>query len=194
VTPGYFGQPDLTAAAFDAEGFFVTGDAGRFDDPDAPGRGIVFDGRLAENFKLSTGIWVNVGALRVAAIAACSPIVADAVVAGHDRDAIGLFLVPNLAACRALCPELPADAPAREVVSTTSVREALRAGLRRHNDTAQASSTRIARALFLAEPLSIDANEITDKGYINQRAVLERRAALVERLYAEPDAPEVIVP
>ncbi|MBV8652480.1 MAG: feruloyl-CoA synthase, partial [Alphaproteobacteria bacterium] len=114
VTPGYFGRPDLTAAAFDEEGFFITGDAGRFLDPDAPERGIVFDGRLAENFKLSTGIWVNVGALRVAAIAACSPIVADAIVAGHDRDAVGLLLIPNLAACRALCPELPAEATPSE--------------------------------------------------------------------------------
>jgi feruloyl-CoA synthase len=194
VTPGYFGRPDLTAAAFDEEGFFITGDAGRFHDPDAPERGIVFDGRLAENFKLSTGIWVNVGALRVAAIAACSPIVADAIVAGHDRDTIGLLLIPNQAACRALCPEVPAEATPSEVVAATPVREALRRFLRRHNETSPASSTRITRALFLAEPLSIDANEITDKGYINQRAVLERRAALVERLYGEPAAPEVVVP
>jgi feruloyl-CoA synthase len=194
VTPGYFGRPDLTAAAFDEEGFFITGDAGRFHDPDAPERGIVFDGRLAENFKLSTGIWVNVGALRVAAIAACSPIVADAVVAGHDRDAVGLLLIPNLAACRALCPELPAEATLSEVVAAMPVREALRHLLRRHNETSPASSTRITRALFLTEPLSIDANEITDKGYINQRAVLERRAALVERLYAEPAPPEIVVP
>jgi feruloyl-CoA synthase len=194
VTPGYFRRPDLTEAAFDDERFFITGDAGKFHDPEDPSRGVVFDGRLAENFKLSTGVWVNVGALRVAAITACSPLVADAVVAGHDRDAVGLLLVPNLAACRALCPELSAAAPAGEVVAAPTVRAALRAGLRRHNEAAAGSSTRIARALFLTEPPSIDANEITDKGYINQRAVLERRAVLVERLYAELDVAELLVP
>ncbi len=107
--------------------------------------------------------------------------------------------MPNLAACRALCPELSAELPASDILAAPAVCEALREGLRRHNAAASSSSTRIARALFLTEPLSIDANEITDKGYINQRAVLERRAALVERLYAEPPvselgAPELVVP
>src|SRR6202012_3756315 len=101
-----------------------------------------------------TGIWVNVGALRAAAIAACSPIVADAVVAGHDRDAIGLLLIPNLAACRALCPELSAEATAREVAAAKPVRDALRLFLRRHNEASPGSSARITRALFLTEPLS----------------------------------------
>jgi feruloyl-CoA synthase len=154
---------------------------------------MVFDGRLAENFKLTSGIWVAVGALRVAAIAACAPLVADAVVAGHDRDAIGLLVFPNIAACRALCPALPGDAAIGELLARPEVRDGVAAGLRRHNETARGSSTRIARALLLAEPPSIDANEITDKGYINQRAVLERRAALVEALYGEKAADPVIV-
>jgi len=193
VTPGYWRRPDLTAAAFDDEGFYVTGDAGRFEDPAAPARGIVFDGRLAENFKLTSGIWVNVGALRVAAIAACAPLVADAVITGHDRDAIGLLVFPNVAACRARCPKVAVDASAAEIIAQRSVRDTLRAGLQRHNETAEGSSTRIARALLLAEPPSIDANEITDKGYINQRAVLERRAAKVEMLHREPAGAEIIL-
>ncbi len=193
VTPGYWRRPDLSRAAFDDEGFYLTDDAGRLEDPEAPWRGIVFDGRLAENFKLTSGVWVNVGALRVAIVAAGAPNVADAVITGHDRDAIGILVFPNLAACRALCPRLPADAPADAVIAQPQVRDALAAGLRRHNATAQGSSTRIARALLLTEPPSIDANEITDKGYINQRAVLERRAALVALLYREPAPAEAII-
>jgi feruloyl-CoA synthase len=193
VTPGYWRHPELGAAIFDDEGFFLTGDAGRFEDETAPARGIVFDGRLAENFKLTSGIWVAVGALRVAAIAACAPLVADAVIAGHDRDAIGLLLFPNIAACRALCPALPGDAAIGDILARPEVRDAVAAGLRHHNDTAQGSSTRIARALLLAEPPSIDANEITDKGYINQRAVLARRAALVEALYGEKAVVEIVI-
>jgi feruloyl-CoA synthase len=193
VTPGYWRRPDLTESAFDAEGFYLTGDAGRFEDEDAPSRGIIFDGRLSENFKLSSGIWVAVGALRIAVIAAGAPLVADAVITGHDRDAIGVLVFPNLAACRALCPQLAADAPTETVIAQPALRDALAAGLRRHNEASQGSSARIARALILAEPPAIDANEITDKGYINQAAVLARRAQMVERLYREPAAAEVIV-
>ena len=193
VTPGYWRRPDLTESAFDAEGFYLTGDAGRFEDEDAPSLGIIFDGRLAENFKLSSGIWVAVGALRIAVIAAGAPLVADAVITGHDRDAIGVLVFPNLAGCRALCPQLAADAPTETVIAQPVLRDALAAGLRRHNEASQGSSARIARALILAEPPAIDANEITDKGYINQAAVLARRAALVEMLYSEPAAAEVIV-
>jgi len=192
VTPGYWRRPDLSQAAFDEEGFYLTGDAGRLAHPELPSRGIVFDGRLAENFKLTSGVWVNVGALRVAVVA-CAPLIADAVIAGHDRDAIGLLVFPNLAACRALCPLLSADAPAEAVIAQPQVRDGLAAGLRRHNESAQGSSTRIARALLLAEPPSIDANEITDKGYINQRAVLERRKTLLALLYREPAPAEAII-
>ena len=193
VTPGYFRRPDLTRAVFDEEGFYRTGDAGIFLDAARPETGIVFDGRIAENFKLATGVWVSVGALRVAVIAAGAPLITDAVVAGHDCNAIGLLIVSNVAACRALCPGLAADAPVAEILAASAVRDMVSAALRRHNERAAGSSERIARAVLLAEPLSIDANEITDKGYINQRAVLERRAVLVERLFAEPVPAEVIV-
>jgi feruloyl-CoA synthase len=193
VTPGYWRRPDLTAAAFDEDGFYRTGDAGRLLDEDDPSRGVVFDGRIAENFKLSSGTWVNVGQLRVAAIAAGAPVIEDVVVAGHDRDAIALLVFPSLAGCRSLCPHLPADAPLAALVAERAVREALAAGLERHNLAAGGSSHRVARVLLMSEPPSIDANEITDKGYLNQRAVLDRRATLVDRLYAETPDEAVIV-
>lgn len=182
VTPGYWRRPDLTAKAFDAEGWFRTGDAGRLEDEADPSRGVVFDGRLAENFKLATGTWVGVGALRVAALAAASPLIEDAVVTGHDRDEIGLLAFPNAAACRALCPDLPAEAPLAQVLAAPAVRDAVAAGLRRHNAGAGGSSGTVCRVLLLDEPPSIDGSEITDKGYINQRAVLTRRADAVVRL------------
>ncbi|HWI27688.1 MAG TPA: feruloyl-CoA synthase [Stellaceae bacterium] len=193
ITPGYWKRPDLTAAAFDEEGFYRPGDAARLEDPAAPRCGIVFDGRLGENFKLSSGTWVGVGALRVALIAACAPVVEDAVIAGHDRDEIGLLVFPSLAGCRGLCPDLPPDAPLAALIAEHSVRDALAAALARHNAGAGGSSHRVSRALLLAEQPSIDKGEITDKGYINQRAVLTDRAALVERLYAAPAAPEVLL-
>jgi feruloyl-CoA synthase len=194
VTPGYFKAPELTRALFDEEGWLRTGDAARLADPAAPAAGLLFDGRVAENFKLLTGTWVNVGMLRPAVIAAGAPVIEDAVVAGHDRDEIGLLIFPSLAGVRGLCPELGEQVPLKDLVGQTAVRAALAEGLRRHNAQAGGgASTRIARCLILAEPPSIDASEITDKGYLNQRAVLTNRAALVERLYAEPAAADVIV-
>jgi feruloyl-CoA synthase len=193
VTPGYWRRPDLTEAAFDEDGFYRPGDAARLEDPGDPSRGIVFDGRIGENFKLTSGTWVLVGALRVAAIAAVAPVIEDAVVTGHDRDEVGLLVFPSLAGCRALCPELGASAGLVELAANSKVRAALAEGLRRHNAAAGGSSHCIARALLLAEPPSIDRGEITDKGYINQRAVLTHRAAAVTRLYAAlPDAEVVL--
>jgi len=193
VTPGYFKAPELTAKAFDDEGWLRTGDAVRLADPADPAAGLLFDGRTAENFKLSSGTWVNVGMLRPAAIAAGAPVIEDAVVTGHDRDDIGLLIFPSLAGLRRLCPEAAPDAGLADLAARPAVRQALADGLRRHNAAVQGSSMRIGRCLILTEPPSIDANEITDKGYLNQRAVLARRAALVERLYAEPPGPEVVV-
>lgn len=192
VTPGYWNRPDLTEKAFE-DGWLKTGDAARFADPDDPAKGIVFDGRVAENFKLTTGTWVNVGMLRVAVLAAASPLLDDAVVTGHDRDEIGILGFANLTACRALCPDLPADAAPDQVVAHPAVREALAAGLARHNARSEGSSTAVCRAMLMTEPPSIDASEITDKGYINQRAVLQRRADLVVRLHTEPPDPAAIV-
>jgi feruloyl-CoA synthase len=191
VTPGYWRRPDLTRALFDDDSFYRPGDAVRLANPDDPGAGIVFDGRLSENFKLTSGTWVGVGALRVAAIAACDPIVEDAVVTGHDRDEIGLLVFPSLAGCRALCPHL-ADAPLAALISEKAVRDALAAGLARHNQRADGSSRQIARAILLTAPPSIDGGEITDKGYLNQRAVLDNRRDIVERLHG--DHPDIVLP
>jgi feruloyl-CoA synthase len=169
VTPGYYRRPELTAAAFDEEGFYRIGDTVKLADPGAPAKGIVFDGRVAEDFKLSTGTWVNVGMLRVKLIAAADPIVQDAVITGHDRAEVGALVFLS-AAAKALEPQ--------------EIRAKLSASLARLKITEGGSSLHPVRLLVLDEPASIDANEITDKGYVNQRAVLERRAALVERLYA----------
>ena len=194
VTPGYWRQPELAALAFDEEGYLKTGDAGRLADPDDPARGIVFDGRLAENFKLSSGTWVHVGELRLLAIAAGAPVIQDAVVTGHDREEIGLLVFPDPAGCRPLCPDLAADAPLAALAGHPAVRARLAAALAAHNAANPASSRRIGRALLVAEPPALAAGEITDKGYVNQRAVLARRAHLVDRLYADPPDPDLILP
>lgn len=182
VTPGYWDAPETTRAAFDEEGFYRIGDAGRFADPADPARGLVFDGRIAEDFKLTSGTWVHVGALRQRLIAACAPVVEDAVITGHDRDEVGALLFPSLNGCRKLCPDAPESAGIAELTARAEVRERVREGLSRLAEGG--SSMRVAAALFLTEPPGIDAGEITDKGYINQRRVRERRAADVARLHA----------
>jgi feruloyl-CoA synthase len=192
VTPGYFGRPDLTKAAFDEEGFYCIGDAGVFVDPADPVQGIIFAGRVVEDFKLTTGTFVHVGSLRTDAIAAATPVVQDALVAGQDRPYVGLLAWPNLHACRQIVGN--SEASYEDVVRHPEVLACLKQGLQAHNRTTEgASSMRIARAMLMTEPASIDGNELTDKGYINQRAGLERRAALVERLYAECPGEDVIV-
>jgi feruloyl-CoA synthase len=188
VTPGYWKQPELSAEAFDEESFYRIGDAVRFFDPAHPERGLVFDGRIAEDFKLSTGTRVHVGNLRVHGIAALSPIAQDIVVTGHDGDECGFLIFPNVAACREAAG-MPGDAPLAEVLQHAAVRERVRSGMAALRDEGGGTSTWAARALILADPPSIDSGEITDKGYINQRAVRERRAALVEILHGEsPDS------
>jgi feruloyl-CoA synthase len=191
VTPGYWRRPDLTAAHFDAEGFYKIGDAVRFQDEDCPERGLLFDGRLAEDFKLDTGTWVHVSQLRLRALAALTPVAQDVVVAGPDRPELGLLIFPNIAACRSLCDDLDAEASIETVLSHPGVREKISRGLRELCRQAPASSTHATKALLLAEPPSIDSAEITDKGYINQRAVLACRRSRVEDLF-RPDHPEVI--
>ncbi|TXL78837.1 feruloyl-CoA synthase [Vineibacter terrae] len=193
VTPGYWRDPARTREAFDDDGFYRIGDAGRLRDDAAPAHGIVFDGRVAEDFKLTSGTWVHVGALRVAAIAAAAPLIQDCVVTGQDRHEIGLLVFPNPAGCATLCPDAPPGAALAELIARPELRRHLADGLAVHNRAQSGSSLRIARALLLATPPGIDSNEITDKGYINQRAVLEHRAAEVERLHAETPGPEVII-
>lgn len=191
VTPGYYRQPDLTAAAFDEEGFYRIGDAGVFVDPADPAKGLLFAGRVVEDFKLASGTFVHVGTLRVAAIGAASPVIQDAVVTGQDSPWIGLLAWPNVEACRLLAG-LPATASTDEVIAHPAVIARLRDGLAAHNATQGGSSMKLRRVLLMTEPPSSDGNELTDKGYINQRATLERRRALVERLYRNPPAPDVI--
>jgi len=182
VTPGYWRQPDVTAKAFDEEGYYRMGDAGRFVDPANVNAGLIFDGRVAENFKLLSGTWVNVGSLRVNVIAACADLIADVVIAGHNQDYIAALIFPKFAACRELAG-VEIDDPNSEYLVDPKVRETIRAALAAHNRNAGGSSNRIVRALILRDPPSVDAGEITDKGYINQRAVLERRASLVDAIY-----------
>jgi feruloyl-CoA synthase len=193
VMSGYLHEPELTARVFDEDGFYRIGDAGKLADPTDPTRGIVFDGRIAEDFKLSSGTWVHVGGLRVAAVGAGSPLIRDAVVTGHDRDWIGLLVWLDEPAARRLA-DMP-DATSDELARAAAVREHLIAALRTYNDiTAEGASSRIARVLILTEPPSIDAGEITDKGYINQRMTLERRADQVARLHrAEPDGDVIVL-
>ncbi|WP_375780997.1 feruloyl-CoA synthase [Bradyrhizobium sp. ma5] len=185
VTPGYWKAPELTREAFDDEGFYKIGDAVTFADPARPDLGLFFDGRVAEDFKLNSGTWVSVGTLRVAGIAALAPLAQDIVVTGHGRDEVRFLVFPNLAACRSLAG-LPEGADAREVISHPAVRSAIGQGLARLKAQGGHSSGHATRALLLAEPASVDGGEITDKGYINQRAVLTRRAAAVAVL--EDDA------
>ncbi len=192
VTPGYWKAPAATSQAFDEEGFYRIGDAVRWLDERKPEAGLVFDGRIAEDFKLTSGTWVNVGGLRVRALEALAPVAQDIVVCGHDRDDVRLLVFPNLAACRQLAG-LDAQSAAPDALASSAVRDAVAAGLSRLRQLAAGSSTCAAAALLMAEPPSIDAGEITDKGYINQRAVLERRAQLVATLYQDRPAPALIV-
>ncbi len=191
VTPGYLGQPDLSAKSFDEEGFFLMGDAATFVDPQSPEEGLAFAGRVAEEFKLQSGVFVRVGSLRVECINALAPLVADVVVTGADRADVGLLAWLNLNACRELAGQF--EATLADLIASPKVRHALRDALTRQNVRNTGSSTRIRRVLLLAEPASMDAGEITDKGYVNQRRVLDLRASWVERLYAQPTDENVIL-
>jgi feruloyl-CoA synthase len=177
VTPGYYRNAELTRAAFDEDGFYKIGDAMRLFDANDPAKGLVFDGRVAEDFKLQSGTWVHAGAVRVRLIAACDSLVQDAVITGHDRTEVGALVWLNPAVARNLAE---AEVFARLQAALTSL----------HGD-ATGSSMAPCRLLVLEHPPSIDEGEITDKGYLNQRAVLECRAAHVERLHG--GGPGVIV-
>ncbi|PSO32928.1 feruloyl-CoA synthase [Bradyrhizobium sp. MOS002] len=191
VMPGYWRQPDITAKSFDEEGFYKLGDALKPVDPDDFNAGFDFDGRIGEDFKLGSGTWVSVGPLRARFVAACAPLVRDVVIAGINRDEVSALVVLDLDGCRLINPTLPTD---DLVVATRDrlVREAFRERLTRFLGAATGSSTRITRAILMDTPLSIDKGEVTDKGSINQRAVLEHRSLLIEELYAANPSDRVI--
>ncbi len=193
IAPGYYRNPEKTAEAFDGEGFYRIGDAVKWVDEADPMQGLSFDGRVAENFKLLTGTWVATGVLRLDALSFLGPLVSDAAVTGEDRDEVGLLGFANIDACTAeIGPDAEGLAPA-EIVAHPAVHDALRGKIAAYNREHPGSSQRIARILLMTAPPDIDAGEITDKGYLNQHAILTARAALVERLYEGGGADVVAV-
>jgi len=186
VTPGYHGRDDLTKAAFDEEGFYSLGDAAKFIDENDPEKGLVFDGRVTEDFKLDSGTWVSAGTLRAQAVGAASPAIFDCVVCGQDKPFVALLAWPNMQAAIAMTGKTNTD----EILADPKLRSFVAEKFAAYNKTQPGTSSRIKRVLLMAEPPSIDGHEITDKGYVNQRATLERRKALVDTLYA--GGPEVI--
>jgi feruloyl-CoA synthase len=191
VTPGYWRQPELTAKAFDEEGFYKFGDALKPANPGDFDAGFDFDGRIAEDFKLASGTWVSVGPLRARFVAACAPLVRDVIIAGINHDEISALVVLDLDGCRLINPTLPSDDLAA-AASDPLIRAAFRERFEKLLAGATGSSTRITRAVLLDTPLSIDRGEVTDKGSINQRAVLENRGALIETIYAATPPAQVI--
>jgi feruloyl-CoA synthase len=177
VFPGYRDDPELTAAAFDEEGYYLIGDAGKLVDEAHPEKGVLFDGRVAEDFKLGSGTWVSVGTLRVKLVSALAPLVADAVITGHDRDAVGALLFPTAAA---------------QALPYEDLKAQLREKLKALHSTAGGSAQSPARVLLMSDAPSLAAGEITDKGYVNQRAVLANRAADVVALYGSDDDPRLL--
>ncbi|WP_353255689.1 feruloyl-CoA synthase [Hyphomonas sp.] len=190
VTPGYYRNPEKTAAAFDEEGFYQLGDAVKFVDPAVPEKGLAFDGRTVEEFKLVSGTWVSTGSVRVAAVAATGGVLSDAIVCGLNRDEIGLLGFLNEAYCQRLAgSDLPLDA----LVAHPAIEAALREGLAAHNKKNPNAAARIARLLLQTDQPRADLGEITEKGYINQSRTQELRASEVERLYAPAPAPGKLV-
>jgi feruloyl-CoA synthase len=191
ITPGYWRAENLTRAAFDEEGFYKIGDALKFADPAVPQKGLLFDGRIAEDFKLSTGTWVSVGPLRARFLDHFAPFARDVVFAGPDRDYICALVFPDIDACRKHAG-LPAEATAADVLGASRVRDKCAELLGSLLATSSGTSTRILRLILMPEPASMDIGEMTDKGSINQRAVLANRAALVDELYAAEPSPRII--
>lgn len=193
VTPGFWRQAEITQAAFDEEGFYRSGDAVRFADPADPDKGLIFDGRIAEDFKLNSGTWVSVGPLRARIMAAGAPYIQDVVICGLDRRDVGILVFPHVDSCRPLCKALGPTAGQAEIAADPAVRAWFQTFLDTLGDDSAGSASRVARGMLLAAPPSIDLGEMTDKGSINQRAVLTHRAALVEELYAEAPSARVFM-
>jgi feruloyl-CoA synthase len=192
VTPGYWRDSEKTAEAFDDEGFYKIGDAVRPVDPADVTRGFIFDGRVSEDFKLSTGTWVNFAAVRAAVIGACAPLIRDVVLTGLDRNFIGAMIFPDLEAC-ARHAGLPAGTNADAVLAHPAIHEKFQWSLADLARRATGSSNHVARALVMTTPPDIDKGEVTDKGSINQRAVGSARPDLVEAIYAEPPGSGILV-
>lgn len=194
VTPGYWKDPERTRASFDEEGYFCSGDAGTFIDPQHPEKGLRFDGRLAENFKLSSGTWVNVAELRLAALNVLSPYARDVVIAGHDRDFLTALVFPDLEACRALCDD-PSDPTldAEQIVISAGVRAHFQNGLDTLATRSGGSSSRIVRIALESEPPTLDNGELSAKGAISQANVLTRRRDVVAELYEAVPTPRTLV-
>ncbi|MGJ5176860.1 feruloyl-CoA synthase [Bradyrhizobium oligotrophicum] len=192
VTPGYWRLPEVSAAAFDDEGYYKMGDALKPVDPADFNAGFDFDGRVAEDFKLASGTWVSVGPLRARFVAACAPLARDVIIAGINRDEIAAIVVLDLDGCRLINATLPFDDLA-VTAADPLIRDAFRTRFAKFLGTATGSSTRITRAVLLGVPLSIYKGEVTDKGSINQRAVLENRKDLIERIYAATPDDDIIV-
>ncbi|MGD0865030.1 MAG: AMP-binding protein [Rhizomicrobium sp.] len=191
VTPGYLKRPDLTKAAFDEEGFYSLGDAAKFVDENDPEKGLVFDGRVTEDFKLNSGTWVSTGTLRAQAVAAASPLIQDCVVCGQDKEFVAILAWPNMAAAREICGDKRHETP-EEILGSPKVVAFVKEKFAAFNAASSGTSGRIKRVLLMTEPPSVDGHEITDKGYVNQRATLERRKILVDLLYENPPAKGVI--
>jgi feruloyl-CoA synthase len=192
ITPGYWRRPALTAAAFDDEGYYRLGDAVRLVDASDPTRGLCFDGRIAEDFKLASGTWVSVGPLRATLIAALSPLIQDVGIAGLDRDFLAALLIPDLAACAKVL-DLPAPPSYSELITEPRLLNLVRDRLAAHATRYPASSMCVRRAMFLPSPPSLDEGEITDKGSVNQRALLRTRSDSVSLLYQSQPPVNVIV-
>lgn len=188
VTPGYWRNPKMTAEAFDDEGFYILGDALRFAEEGNPWKGFFFDGRIAENFKLQTGTWVAVGALRAKLVDQMDGLASDAVIAGENRERLTALLVPDMARLAKI-----AAPGATDVTRDPAVRAAIAEKLAAHGAKAGGSSGRVTAVMLMDQPLDLDKGEVTDKGSVNQRAVLRHRADLVDRLYETDDA-DVILP
>jgi feruloyl-CoA synthase len=191
ITPGYWREPELTAKAFDEEGYYKFGDALKPVDPDDLSAGFDFDGRISEDFKLGSGTWVSVGPLRARFVGTCAPLVRDVVIAGINRDELSALVILDLDGCNVVNPALPAGDLAA-AANDPIIRQAFRERLLRFMAGSTGSSTRITRAVLLDTPLSIDRGEVTDKGSVNQRAVLEHRAALIDDIYAGAPGAQVI--
>jgi feruloyl-CoA synthase len=192
ITPGYWREPELTKKVFDDEGFYIFGDALRFVNPADVNQGFYFDGRFYEDFKLASGTWVSVGPLRSKILSHFAPYVRDVVIAGHDRDEVGMLVFAEQGACCSLCPSLSPDSPVADILRHEKVRAHFRSLLESLAAGATGSSNRVVRAMIVEEAPSLDAGEITDKGSLNQRAVLERRASLIEELYGPEPSPAIL--